>query len=70
MDQVFYLASRDIQHNVKDKIKHEEQFYIDHAFPRTRRLKNLIKRAYCKFISFAVGYEGSPFLTQRCSDKI
>ena len=70
MDQVFYLASGDIQRNVKDKIKHEQQFYTDHSWQRTRRLKNLIKRAYCKFISFAVGYEGSPFLTQRCSDKI
>lgn len=70
MDQVFYLASGDIQRNVKDKIKHEQQFYTDHSWQRTRRVKNSIKRAYDKFIKFADNNEGSRFPTQNFSDKI
>lgn len=53
MDPVFYLASSEIQHNVKDQAKHEERFYNDHAWQRARRFLSLFRTAY--FVLISVG---------------
>lgn len=69
MDQVFYLASRRIEQNIKDQAKLETQFYDDHAWQRVRGLNNAIIRVYCSLTSFAGRNSRSGFLSPKCSNE-
>lgn len=69
MDQVFYLASRTIKHNLLDGSKNEEQFYSDHAFERVRHVRNAISQLYSKLVNIVKNRDDAILTPRNCSTE-
>ena len=67
MDYVFFLANIEIRRNTTKPSKCDDQFYSDHAWERTHRLKNKLKRLYSSWINFGQQSENSVFAAQNCA---
>ena len=67
MDYVFFLANIEIRRDATKPSKCDDQFYSDHAWERTHRLKNKLKRLYSSWINFGQQSENSVFAAQNCA---
>lgn len=67
MDYVFFLANIEIRRDATKPSKCDDQFYSDHAWERTHRLKNKLKRLYSSWINFGQQRENSVFAAQNCA---
>ena len=67
MDYVFFLANIEIRRNTTKPSKCDDQFYSDHAWERTHRLKNKLKKLYSSWINFGHKSESSVFAAQNCA---
>ena len=67
MDYVFFLANIEIRRDATTPSKCDNQFYSDHAWERTHRLKNKLKKLYSSWINFGQQSENSVFAAQNCA---
>ena len=67
MDYVFFLANIEIRRYATKPSKCDDQFYSDHAWERTHRLKNKLKKLYSSWINFGQQSENSVFAAQNCA---
>ena len=67
MDYVFFLANIEIRRDATKPSKCDDQFYSDHAWERTHRLKNKLKKLYSSWINFGQQRENSVFAAQNCA---
>ncbi len=67
MDYVFFLANIEIRRDATKPSKCDDQFYSDHAWERTHRLKNKFKKLYSSWINFGQQSENSVFAAQNCA---
>lgn len=69
MDYVFFLANIEIRRDATKPSKCDDQFYSDHAWERTRRLKNKLKRLYLSLVTFRRRGENSMLMAQNCAHE-
>ena len=67
MDHVFFLANIEFRRNATERSKCDDQFYSDHAWEGTHRLKNKLKRLYSNVINFGRPSANSVFTAEPCA---
>ena len=67
MDHVFFLANIEIRRNAAKRSICDDQFYSDHAWEGTHRLKIKLKRLYSNLTNIGHRRENSVFTAQTCA---